>query len=235
MIETTLMNKSYYSPIRRCADGSIYLDKNHLLTEFFGGAAAILLLTSFFTAIVMFALIDPFGVEAERHEKVVRTDGVGGPGNDPAKTRAVAETDATNISVVNLPSILPVEGRMTSSFGYRVNPFGGTSSEFHAGQDIAAPIGTPVVASADGEIVFAGWQRDYGNIVIINHADGVSTRYAHLSRCVVRVRELVVRGTPIGTVGSTGRSTGAHLHYEVRVNNQSVDPLGYLPKSENSK
>jgi murein DD-endopeptidase MepM/ murein hydrolase activator NlpD len=222
------MNKNYYAPIRKRADGSIYLDKSNYFTKFLAGAAAILVLPLLFTAILMFALIDPFDVEAQRYENTQKPEGIGGPEN------AASETDVnivkSNIAAENMPSIYPVEGRLTSNFGYRTNPFGGVSSEFHPGQDIAAPNGTPVIAPADGEVVFSGWQRGYGNIVIIEHGGGLSTRYAHLSESDVLVKQLVKRGEKIGKVGSTGRSTGAHLHYEVRVDNKSVNPMEYLPQ-----
>lgn len=130
---------------------------------------------------------------------------------------------------LNIPSIYPVAGRLTDVFGNRANPFSKKRSEFHPGLDIAAPIGTPVNAAADGFVMFAGWQRGYGNIVIIDHGDGLTTRYGHLSRINTSVGQKIKTGDELGKVGSTGRSTGAHLHYEVRVNNQAVDPIQYLP------
>lgn len=127
------------------------------------------------------------------------------------------------------PSIWPVEGNLTDGFGGRRNPFGGSSTEFHAGQDIATLWGTPVVAPADGTISFAGTQSGYGNVVIIDHGGGVTTRYGHLSHIEVAVGQSITRGEALGRVGSTGRSTGPHLHYEVRINDDPVDPLEYLP------
>jgi murein DD-endopeptidase MepM/ murein hydrolase activator NlpD len=113
--------------------------------------------------------------------------------------------------------------------GVRSNPFGGSSLEYHKGQDIAAPIGTPVIATADGTVVIAGWLRGYGWVVYIDHGNGISTRYGHLSRIDVTVGQSIKRGEQLGLVGSTGRSTGPHLHYEVRINGQPVSPLLYLP------
>jgi len=225
------MNKNYYAPIRSRADGSIYFDRNNFLTDFLTKTAAILILPVLFTAVVMFGLIDPFGVEARRYENTRKISGVGGPEGVLSENEINAPDDLIKNSIENLPSILPVEGKLTSNFGYRVNPFGGVSAEFHSGQDIAAPTGTPVVASADGEVIFSGWQRGYGNLIIIGHGDGISTRYAHLSLSAVRLKQLVKRGEQIGEVGSTGRSTGAHLHYEVRLNGKSADPAIYLPNN----
>lgn len=128
-----------------------------------------------------------------------------------------------------VPSIWPVEGEVTDGFGLRRDPFGDGSAEFHAGQDIAAPRGTPVVSAADGTVSFAGQQNGYGNIVIVDHGNGISTRYGHLSKIVVVEGQELKRGATLGEVGSTGRSTGPHLHYEVRLNEEAVSPARYLP------
>lgn len=129
-----------------------------------------------------------------------------------------------------MPSIWPVEGRVTDGFGMRGNPFGGGSSEFHAGQDIAAPWGTPVVAAASGTVSFAGTQNGYGQVVILDHGNGISTRYGHLSRIEAQIGQILERGQQLGRVGSTGRSTGPHLHYEVRLGEEAVSPRRYLPE-----
>jgi murein DD-endopeptidase MepM/ murein hydrolase activator NlpD len=134
---------------------------------------------------------------------------------------------------VKTPSIWPVYGTTTDSFGARRDPFGGSSFEFHSGHDISAPWGAPVVAAGSGTIKFAGWQNGYGNTVDIDHGNGLTTRYGHMSRLNVVEGELVKRGDLIGRVGSTGRSTGPHLHYEVRKNDHPVDPRKYLPKNNN--
>lgn len=128
-----------------------------------------------------------------------------------------------------VPSIWPVVGTLRSGVGMRGNPFGGPGTEYHKGQDIAAPMGTPVIATADGSITIAGWQRGYGWVVYIDHGNGITTRYGHLSRIDVAVGQPIRRGEQLGLVGSTGRSTGPHLHYEVRINGQPVSPLLYLP------
>jgi len=126
------------------------------------------------------------------------------------------------------PSIWPVDGKLESGFGGRRNPFGGSSYEFHDGQDIVVPSGTPVVAGAKGTVTFAGWQHGYGRLVEIDHGGGLTTRYGHLSEFDVEQGQEVARGEFIGRVGSTGRSTGPHLHYEVRINDNPVNPLQYL-------
>lgn len=142
---------------------------------------------------------------------------------------STASPARVNSASANIPSIWPVYGSLRSGVGIRSNPFGGSGSEYHKGQDIAAPIGTPVIATADGTIVIAGWQRGYGWVVYIDHGNGISTRYGHLSRIDVEVGQTIRRGEQLGLVGSTGRSTGPHLHYEVRINGQPVSPLQYLP------
>ena len=130
------------------------------------------------------------------------------------------------------PSIWPVAGKLESGFGGRRNPFGGRGFEYHEGQDIDAAYGTPVQVAATGRVTIAGWQRGYGKVVYVDHGGGLSTRYGHLSEIDVTVGQAMTRGQTIGLVGSTGRSTGPHLHYEVRINNQPVDPRMYLPGSE---
>jgi murein DD-endopeptidase MepM/ murein hydrolase activator NlpD len=128
-----------------------------------------------------------------------------------------------------VPSIWPVAGELTDGFGGRRNPFGGWGSEFHTGQDIATLWGSPVVAAGNGTVIFAGWQNGYGQIVILDHGNGLTSRYGHLSDIDVEVGQQLIRGEQVGRVGSTGRSTGPHLHYEVRINDEPVNPLLYLP------
>jgi murein DD-endopeptidase MepM/ murein hydrolase activator NlpD len=128
-----------------------------------------------------------------------------------------------------VPSIWPVEGSLESGYGGRRNPFGGSSYEYHEGQDIEAEMGTPVVAAASGTVTIACSQNGYGNVVYIDHGNGLSTRYGHLSQIDASVGQRIARGEVLGRVGSTGRSTGPHLHYEVRINNTPVNPRAYLP------
>jgi murein DD-endopeptidase MepM/ murein hydrolase activator NlpD len=126
------------------------------------------------------------------------------------------------------PTIWPVDGKLESGFGGRRNPFGGSSYEFHSGQDIDAPYGAPVIAGASGKVVFAGWQSGYGQLVVIDHGSGLTSRYGHLSHIDVIEGQTISRAEFLGRVGSTGRSTGPHLHYEVRINDEPVNPLQYL-------
>ncbi len=117
--------------------------------------------------------------------------------------------------------------RVTSSYGWRTHPITGRRS-FHDGVDIAARSGSSVLAFAEGKVVFAGWNGGYGNAIFIDHGNGLQTRYAHLSRINVSVGERVDTGDKIGGVGSTGRSTGPHLHFEVRQNGNTKSPFNYL-------
>lgn len=121
----------------------------------------------------------------------------------------------------------PVTGTITSPFGWRSNPFGG-SPEFHQGLDIAAPTGTTVTAAAGGTVIMAQWYGGYGNYILIDHGGGYSTGYGHLSAIYVSQGQSVSRGQAIGAVGSTGQSTGPHLHFEVRINGKPVDPAPRL-------
>jgi murein DD-endopeptidase MepM/ murein hydrolase activator NlpD len=126
------------------------------------------------------------------------------------------------------PSIWPVVGKLESGFGGRRNPFGGSSYEFHSGQDIDAATGDPVVAGASGKVTFVGWQNGYGQLVVIDHGGGLTTRYGHMSHIDVAQGQTVERSQLIGRVGTSGRSTGPHLHYEIRINDEPVNPLQYL-------
>jgi murein DD-endopeptidase MepM/ murein hydrolase activator NlpD len=119
---------------------------------------------------------------------------------------------------------LPVHGRLTSGFGERFHPILGYM-RFHKGADLAAPAGTPIVAAADGKVVGAGWHGGYGQLVQIAHADGLETNYGHMSRVAARIGEFVHKGEVIGYVGSTGLSTGPHVHFEVTRNGRPVNPL----------
>lgn len=125
------------------------------------------------------------------------------------------------------PSIKPSRGWYTSRFGYRVDPFT-NRPEMHAGLDMAAPPGTPVYSPADGVVSYVGYESGYGKLVSIDHGYGVVTRYGHNSRVFVEQGQKVRRWDVISAVGSTGRSTGAHLHYEVRIHGIAVDPLNYI-------
>lgn len=131
------------------------------------------------------------------------------------------------------PAYLPAEwahrGKINNEFGFRRNPFGGRSYEFHAGMDIDGERGDSVNAPGNGVVIKAGWSGGYGNMVEIDHGYGITTRYGHLSKIDVKAGESVARGQLIGTVGSTGRSTGPHLHYELRLEDKAINPRLLLP------
>lgn len=127
-----------------------------------------------------------------------------------------------------IPSGRPVEKlSLTSNFGVRSDPFN-RSARMHKGIDIPGPIGTPIHATADGIISRAGWASGYGNLVQISHGSGMETRYGHMSKLLVAENSYVKRGQVIGLMGSTGRSTGSHLHYEVRVDGAAINPLPFV-------
>jgi len=127
-----------------------------------------------------------------------------------------------------IPRVMPVAtGYDGSGFGARIDPFTGRRTQ-HDGVDFVAPPGTPILAAAGGVVVAAEWHSEYGNMIDIDHGDGLKTRYAHASKSLVRVGDLVRPGQMIARVGSTGRSTGAHLHFEVHVNGVPRNPGGFL-------
>ena len=127
------------------------------------------------------------------------------------------------------PAGWPLVGWLSSGFGSRPDPITG-DSDYHSGLDISADRGTPVHATADGVVDAAGYNGNYGNAVLVAHGYGISTRYGHLSRFAVRIGQQVKRGQVLGYVGSTGRTTGPHLHYEILINGSAINPLRMLAK-----
>ena len=127
-----------------------------------------------------------------------------------------------------LPSLAPVDGGwLSSSFGWRIDPFSGQKS-FHEGLDFPSESGTPIVAAASGKVIFADVHPQYGKIVEIDHGNGLVTRYAHASKLFVKEGDFIVRGQKVAAVGSTGRATGPHLHFEVRLNGVPQNPARFL-------
>lgn len=143
------------------------------------------------------------------------------------------ETQIRLIEKTSNPAFLPTMwshlGKINNEFGFRRNPFGGRSYEFHAGMDIGGERGDMIIAPANGIVLNADWQGGYGNMIEIDHGNGLTTRYGHLSRIGVQIGDTVQRGQPIGLIGSTGRSTGPHLHYELRLNDKPINPRRFLP------
>jgi len=129
--------------------------------------------------------------------------------------------------LLSLPSIWPIDGFLTSRFGRRSSPFSGRS-EYHKGLDIAAKRNTPILAPGAGVVIFSGVDGAYGNVVVLQHGNGITTRYAHMQRSAVKKGQELQRTDTIGYVGSTGRSTGPHLHYEVLIGGVNVNPLNYI-------
>ncbi len=127
-----------------------------------------------------------------------------------------------------IPQVVPASVRaITSGFGYRRDPFNGRAA-MHSGIDFKGAVGSPIYAAAEGRVTFAGWRGGYGKAVEVTHPNGMMTRYAHLSRIDVRPGQLVKAGATLGGLGSTGRSTGPHLHFEVRINDRAINPRPFL-------
>ncbi len=131
-------------------------------------------------------------------------------------------------SLSHIPLGMPFTGKITSSFGHRENPFGGYGVETHRGMDIKGPMGAPVKSMAKGKVVFSGIKGGYGNCIILEHGSGFETLYGHLSKVTVRSGQKIDIGQQIGNIGSTGRSTGPHLHYEVHQNGKRINPISFL-------
>jgi murein DD-endopeptidase MepM/ murein hydrolase activator NlpD len=136
-------------------------------------------------------------------------------------------TPADWLRANSTPSLWPVEGPVTGSFGERIDPFNGEGA-FHSGVDISASVGQSVIAPADGIVIFADFMGGYGRAIVLDHSHGITTRYGHLASFAVTAGQYVHRGDTIGYVGLSGRSTGPHLHYEVRINDTPVNPHKYL-------
>ena len=167
-------------------------------------------------------------------------DGLGGPfdgdASDPTFKQLFTswkKLDNLASGAIAVPSDKPVKtAAFTSGYGVRSDPFRGGSA-MHAGIDLAGPHGTPIYATADGVIRRSGWNRGgYGNLIEVDHGRGIETRYGHLSRITVRAGQQVKRGQLIGYMGSTGRSTGSHLHYEVRIEGKPVNPIPFMKSTD---
>jgi len=166
-------------------------------------------------------------------------DGRGGPfetaGNATFKAlfNSWKKLDSLQDGVISVPSEKPVKtAAFTSGYGVRADPFRGAAA-MHAGIDLSGPVGTPIYATADGVVTTAGYNSGgYGNLVKIDHGRGIETRYGHLSVMGVSSGQRVTRGQLIGRMGSTGRSTGSHLHYEVRIDGRAVNPIPFMKSTD---
>lgn len=198
-------------------------------------AAAFIAVAGLFTAAATPAQAESVGYVAPTAAPAAGT-GISSESNDRQFQQLFASWDRAAqrtviASTVSVPSRTPINDfRMTSGFGMRVHPvLGGLRG--HQGLDMAAPTGTPVYAPADGMVGKAEWFGGYGNFISIGHGGDLETRYGHLSRIAVSAGQRVRKGDLIGYVGSTGRSTGPHLHYEVRVAGTAVDPTPYMTEA----
>jgi murein DD-endopeptidase MepM/ murein hydrolase activator NlpD len=167
---------------------------------------------------------DPYGDASEINTSALGPADVGFSNLFTSLQRLDGQAKASN----NIPSGRPVAKlSLTSNFGVRSDPFNG-GARMHKGIDIPGPTGTPIYATADGIVSRAGWASGYGNLVQISHGGGMETRYGHMSKLIVAANSYVHRGQLIGLMGSTGRSTGSHLHYEVRVDGQAINPIPFV-------
>jgi murein DD-endopeptidase MepM/ murein hydrolase activator NlpD len=132
-----------------------------------------------------------------------------------------------SLLLASTPSVWPVRGYLSATFGNRIDPFT-AQKDFHPGIDISAPMGTKIQAPADGVVVSAGVQGGYGNAVVVDHGNGIVTRYGHMDSFEVKAGQRVRRGDIIGHVGNTGRSTAPHVHYEVWVRDQAQNPIHFI-------
>lgn len=183
------------------------------------------------------------GLDPKRFSRGAHT-GQGGPFEAVDSLKAAADPkfkelftswkrlDQLETGTVAIPSIKPVGGTaLTSGYGVRSDPFRGRAA-MHAGIDLAGPLGTAIYATADGYVGRSNWVNGYGNLVELNHGRGIQTRYGHLSRSLVKSGQRVKRGQLIAYMGSTGRSTGSHLHYEVRVDGKAVNPVPFMQSND---
>lgn len=165
--------------------------------------------------------------------KEKKNDAAGGPElavavNIPYTGSFKKDVDNLLKAVKKVPLGRPHSGSLSSRFGVRANPFTGKGRELHSGLDFRGKTGQNIRTTADGKVIFAGKMNGYGNLVKVRHGYGYETRYAHLSAISVKVGERVSAGDVVGKLGSTGRSTGPHLHYEVRLNGKPLDPESFL-------
>ena len=183
------------------------------------------------------AELQKLGITPDR----LQQGGVGGPFESATKADPTfkqlfmswKKLDTLQSGAIAVPSEKPVRlAAFTSGFGVRSDPFQGRAA-LHPGIDLAGPVGTPIYATADGVVLRAGWNSGgYGNLIEVNHGRGITTRYAHLSGLSVQAGERVTRGQQIGRMGSTGRSTGSHLHYEVRIDGRAVNPVPFMKSTD---
>lgn len=180
------------------------------------------------------AVLRRLGLDPERFLGDGPTLARGGPfiaANDPQvrnlQADAVRQT-ALAATFASIPAFLPVtQPKQSSDFGYRSDPING-SGAFHAGLDLTGKTGEPIHVAADGVVVRAGWWAGYGKVVVVDHGNGMETRYGHMSRFHVKAGDTVRQGQVIGGMGSTGRSTGTHLHFEIRLDGRPLDPQPFL-------
>lgn len=168
------------------------------------------------------AEVDAFAAEEQELSDFIRAEEI--RLNPPAPPPAAPAAGSPSVSGFQWP----LGGAVTSEYGYRVHPIFGTR-RLHAGMDINGNTGDPIAAAKGGTVILAGWNGGYGNAVVISHGDGITSLYAHQSSISVSVGQNVGRGEVVGAVGSTGQSTGPHLHFEIRVNGSAVNPRPYLP------
>nr|HEX4314963.1 M23 family metallopeptidase [Kofleriaceae bacterium] len=169
-------------------------------------------------------VIPPEVVDQLVHAEAVARDVVRGALDSLVALAAADDTPTADLTVLTTSPLSTMSTNESSGFGWRDDPYH-HDTRYHSGADFRSKPGTPVLAAGDGVVVFAGWQGGYGNIVYVDHGGGVITRYAHMRRIIAKKDTVVVAGQELGEVGSTGRATGPHLHFEVRIDGHAVSPV----------
>lgn|GEM_PF-2831495 len=216
-------------PLSYRSDGSVYFHKQHAIWSAIGQIVVLFLFIVIGLLLFGLAIVRSVPASAQQPDVLKPESGSAiGRADGQSKIEKI-DGETVGPASTTVPSLWPLQGRLTDSFGNRRNPFRRRLLEFHSGQDIAAPKGTPVSVTADGTVIFAGSKNGYGRVVIVDHGNNISSLYGHLSMVETTVGTSIRRGEQIGLVGATGRATGCHLHYEIRVGQQPVNPLAYLP------
>ena len=206
--------------------------KNRFISIIILEIAAVLVVVAVLLTFRVFA-VDLFNKTSELHNKYFESETLIDEGKDKVKEDSLAELPTVYSNFTSNSFVTPLVGRISSDFGIRSDPFDGKKARYE-GTDIAAPKGSEILAAAGGTVTFVGYEEDgYGKYLKIKHSDTVMTLYAHCSEILVKKGDTVTAGQCVALVGSTGQSTGNHLHFEIRINGKAVNAMWYLNYNEN--